>query len=303
MHKVTNTNLENLSSSLFHHSIKLQPLKGDDIKLLQFKEEEIKENRIIQNEEKVNSESQLIEDIIKYQENIIKKKFKISSNPNSIIKFPIEKYITNDEDEYKLLTLINEQLNKNWQIQIDDNQFGIKIYKKELSYNKNPLIKAFCSIPFPLNIIMKIFEDLNFRLKWDKYSSKINIIEKFNDENSIDNYIIYNYMINPFERDFIRKIKIWKNYLGNSKMLLIHYKSVEHKNFPENKNIIRGNFIIGGYYFQEINQKLTKSIIVSHPDFKNNFDELTNEKVYEYFHNFIKDLINGCDLYIKSNNL
>ena len=133
MHKVTNTNLENLSSSLFHHSIKLQPLKGDDIKLLQFKEEEIKENRIIQNEEKVNSESQLIEDIIKYQENIIKKKFKISSNPNSIIKFPIEKYITNDEDEYKLLTLINEQLNKNWQIQIDDNQFGIKIYKKEFS--------------------------------------------------------------------------------------------------------------------------------------------------------------------------
>ena len=92
-----------------------------------------------------------------------------------------------------------------------------------------------------------------------KYPSKINIIEKFNDENSIDNYIIYNYMINPFERDFIRKIKIWKNYLGNSKILLIHYKSVEHKNFPENKNIIRGNFIIGGYYFQEINQKLTKS--------------------------------------------
>ena len=76
MHKVTNTNLEHLSSSLFHHSIKLQPLKGDDIKLLQFKEEEIKENRIIQNEEKANSESQLIEDIIKYQENIIKKNFK-----------------------------------------------------------------------------------------------------------------------------------------------------------------------------------------------------------------------------------
>lgn len=299
---------QNLSIFLFNNSKKLKPLEGDEIKLIYYDEEEIKRNSIQINqsnnsnfyiEEKKNNEIKKI-DTNKNE----KKIFHLTSNNTSIIKFPNKLHLTEDEDEYNLVNLINEPLNSSWKIQIDDEKYGIKIYKKDLSYMKTPLLKCFSSIPFNLKIIINLIKDLNFRKEWNKQYTKIELIEKLPNENLSECCILYCLLNSPYEREIIKKYKFWNNYLGDSKKYLIHYKSVNHFNFPEKTKPLRVKIIIGGFYFEEINPTLTKCIIISHPDDINKIDIYSSDKIaYEYIHNFIKCLINGCNLYIKSNKI
>ncbi len=298
---------QNLSIFLFKNSKKLNPLEGDAIKLIYYDDEEIKRNSTqINQSNNSNSYSkekkkESIESKINKNEN---KQYNLTSNNTSIIKFPNKVHLTEDEDEYNLVNLINEPLNSSWKIQIDDEKYGVKIYKKDLSYIKSPLLKCFCSIPFNLKIIISLIKDLNFRKEWDKKYTKIDLIEKLSNENLGECYILYCLLNAPYEREIIKKYKLWNNYLGDSKKYLIHYKSVNHINYPEKIKPLRTKIIIGGYYFEEINPTLTKCIIISHSDDINNIDIYSsNEKVYEYIHDFIKCLIKGCNLYIKSNKI
>ncbi len=298
---------QNLSIFLFKNSKKLNPLEGDAIKLIYYDDEEIKRNSTqINQSNNSNSYSkekkkESIESKINKNEN---KQYNLTSNNTSIIKFPNKVHLTEDEDEYNLVNLINEPLNSSWKIQIDDEKYGVKIYKKDLSYITSPILKCFCSIPFNLKIIISLIKDLNFRKEWDKKYTKIDLIEKLSNENLGECYILYCLLNAPYEREIIKKYKLWNNYLGDSKKYLIHYKSVNHINYPEKIKPLRTKIIIGGYYFEEINPTLTKCIIISHSDDINNIDIYSsNEKVYEYIHDFIKCLIKGCNLYIKSNKI
>ena len=298
---------QNLSIFLFKNSRKLNPLEGDAIKLIYYDDEEIKRNSTqINQSNNSNSYSkekkkESIESKINKNEN---KQYNLTSNNTSIIKFPNKVHLTEDEDEYNLVNLINEPLNSSWKIQIDDEKYGVKIYKKDLSYITSPILKCFCSIPFNLKIIISLIKDLNFRKEWDKKYTKIDLIEKLSNENLGECYILYFLLNAPYEREIIKKYKLWNNYLGDSKKYLIHYKSVNHINYPEKIKPLRTKIIIGGYYFEEINPTLTKCIIISHSDDINNIDIYSsNEKVYEYIHDFIKCLIKGCNLYIKSNKI
>ena len=298
---------QNLSIFLFKNSKKLNPLEGDAIKLIYYDDEEIKRNSTqINQSNNSNSYSkekkkESIESKINKNEN---KQYNLTSNNTSIIKFPNKVHLTEDEDEYNLVNLINEPLNSSWKIQIDDEKYGVKIYKKDLSYITSPILKCFCSIPFNLKIIISLIKDLNFRKEWDKKFTKIDLIEKLSNENLGECYILYCLLNAPYEREIIKKYKLWNNYLGDSKKYLIHYKSVNHINYPEKIKPLRTKIIIGGYYFEEINPTLTKCIIISHSDDINNIDIYSsNEKVYEYIHDFIKCLIKGCNLYIKSNKI
>ena len=301
---------QNLSIFLFQNSKNLKPLEGDGIKLIHYDDEEIKRNAIQINQSNNNnsySEVEKNKNLKKIESKINKnenKKYNLISNDTSIIKFPNKAHITEDEDEYNLVNLINEPLNSSWKIQIDDEKYGVKIYKKDLSYIKSPLLKCFCSIPFNLKIIISLIKDLNFRKEWDKKYSKIDLIEKLENENLSECYILYCLLNVPYEREIISKYKFWNNYLNNSKKYLIHYKSVNHINFPEKIKPLRTKIIIGGFYFEEINPTLTKCIIISHFDDINKIDiHSSDEKVYEYIHDYIKCLIKGCNLYIKSNKI
>ena len=117
---------QNLSIFLFQNSKNLKPLEGDGIKLIHYDDEEIKRNSIQINQSNNNnsySEVEKNKNLKKIESKINKnenKKYNWISNDTSIIKFPNKAHITEDEDEYNLVNLINEPLNSSWKIQIED---------------------------------------------------------------------------------------------------------------------------------------------------------------------------------------
>ena len=121
-------------------------------------------------------------------------------------------YSKDDKDEYKLISILNSLLDKNWKLVLKDEKNNIKVYKKELTTTNALLLKTYSSLPYTLKIIMKVLDDYNFRMKWDKTFKIITLVEKIpkKENESFSLYINYSYMKFPFpmtDRDFVQKYK------------------------------------------------------------------------------------------------
>jgi hypothetical protein len=320
MYSITDPNLPELPSKLFHNLTVIQPLKGDDNQIPLFDDMEIKNKAISRsksnenfNEEINTSSLNKFNNIILENEipmnneepmKIVEKKYKLKSNSNDIIKIP-ENYSTDDEDEYKLVSILNEPLDDNWKLAIDDKKNNIKVYKKEVSYTQALLLKTFAEIPYSLKTIMDLLDDFDFRMKWDKTFQKIILVENLpqKENEEYTSFIQYSYMKFPAfmtDRDFLQINKTWKNYLGDNKTVLSHNKSTTHEKYPEKSNPIRAEMIIGGFYLKEINDNLTKIYLINNADVKVTTGiSLVNKKAPESPQNFIICLKNGCDLWVK----
>ena len=326
MYSFPNQSLYEIPSDLFDNSKIINPLQGDNNQIDSFDDNEIKTNainivKIGPNEnpfETINeistSNNNILNDDYLNNENLItfkeenkiniEKKYKLISSPKNIIKIP-ENYSTDDEDEYKIVSLFNEELDDNWKLAIDDKKNNIKVYKKEVSYTQALLLKTFSEISFSLNIIMNVLDDFDFRMKWDKTFKTILLVEKLpkKENENFESFIQYSYMKFPAfmtDRDFLQKNKIWKNYLGNEKCVLGHNKSTTHEKYPEKTNPIRAEMIIGGFYFEEIHENLTKVYLINNADVKITTGiSIVNKKAPESPQNFIICLKNGCDMWVK----
>ena len=121
-------------------------------------------------------------------------------------------YSKDDKDEYKLISILNSLLDKNWKLVLKDEKNNIKVYKKELTTTNALLLKRYSSLPYTLKIIMKVLDDYNFRMKWDKTFKIITLVEKITkkEKELFSSYINYSYMKFPFpmtDRDFVQKYK------------------------------------------------------------------------------------------------
>ena len=119
-------------------------------------------------------------------------------------------YSKDDKDEYKLISILNSLLDKNWKLVLKDEKNNIKVYKKELTTTNALLLKTYSSLPYSLKTIMKVY--YNFRMKWDKTFKIITLVEKIpkKENESFSLYINYSYMKFPFpmtDRDFVQKYK------------------------------------------------------------------------------------------------
>ena len=121
-------------------------------------------------------------------------------------------YSKDDKDEYKLISILNSLLDKNWKLALKDEKNNIKVYKKELTTINALLLKTYSSLPYSLKIIMKVLDDYNFRMKWDKTFKIITLVEKITkkEKELFSSYINYSYMKFHFpmtDRDFVQKYK------------------------------------------------------------------------------------------------
>ena len=87
-------------------------------------------------------------------------------------------YSKDDEDEYKLVSILNSILDKNWKLALKDGKNSIKVYKKELTTTNDLLLKTYSSLPYSLKTIMDILDDYNFRMKQDNKFKIITLEEK-----------------------------------------------------------------------------------------------------------------------------
>ncbi len=71
------------------------------------------------------------------------------------------------------------------------------------------------------------------------------------------------------DREFVQQRKIWRNF-PNEESVCIHFKSVDHKDIPYKKKVVRAETIISGYYLStiSINPPRTRFISVSQTDIK-----------------------------------
>ena len=53
----------------------------------------------------------------------------------------------------------------------------------------------------------------------------------------------------------------------DSQSICIHFKSIEHKQIPLKKNIIRAEVIIGGYYLKTISIDPPRTLIITIDEF------------------------------------
>ena len=230
------------------------------------------------------------------------KKYRLKYSPDNIIKIPIN-YSTDDYDEFQITSIINEPLENDWKLAIEDYEYNIKVYKKEVLYTQALLLKTFGEIPFSLNVIFNVLEDYNFRKNWDEDCKNIIVDKLPKSNNEYESYIQYVIMKFPTfmeDRDFVQKFKIWKNYLGDNKRILKHNKSVNYYKYPEKINLIRGEMIIGGYFLEEINSNLTKCIFINNSDLKiSSGISLINKREIENQQNHIKYLVKGCEMWVK----
>ena len=201
------------------------------------------------------------------KESLPDKKYKIYSKPNDVVKFKSDNYITDDEDEYNVISLLNEDRTENNEYNwiLNSSQDNINVYYKvsNVKTDENEEINAlFLCVDLIANINSSKFEnyfnDTNFRKEFDKLYLKAKIIKENNDEiNNLKIIDFYFYLNMPFfltNRDFTTRKKIWKDHNNKKGYYLMHMKSVKNDDYPEKVKPIRGNFIIRAGYICPYNE-------------------------------------------------
>ena len=125
---------------------------------------------------------------------------------------------------------------------------------------ENPLSKAieeklsFCleaTIKEPVDKVIKCLNDLNIRKKFDTLYNEGKIISETKDNPDI--YVFYLLLKMGFvfsNRDFVVQKKVWSNYNEKKDHYLIHVVSIDHKDYPEQSNPVRGVFLNRAAYIK-----------------------------------------------------
>ena len=200
-------------------------------------------------------------------ESLPDKKYKIYSKPNDIVKFNSGNYITDDEDEYNVISLLNEDRTENnehnWILSSSKDNINVYYKVSNVKTDENQEINAlFLCVDLIANINSSKFEnyfnDTNFRKEFDKLYLKAEIIkENYDDINNLKIIDFYLYLYMPFfltNRDFTTRKKIWKDHNNKKGYYLMHMKSVKNDDYPEKVKPIRGNFIIRAGYISPYNE-------------------------------------------------
>ena len=163
---------------------------------------------------------------------------------------------TQDPDEKLALDFLT--LDKSsWQLHEQTDE-----YKLTYSYiqMQNPLTKSseeklsFCleaTIKAPVDKVIKCLNDLDIRKTFDTLYSEGKLLSET--KGNPDIYVFYLLLKMGFvfsNRDYVVQKKVWSNYKEKKDHYLIHVISVEHKDYPEQSNPVRGVFLNRAAYIK-----------------------------------------------------
>ena len=210
----------------------------------------------------------------------IEKKYKIITNKNSTIKLPLD-YSTDNEKEYLLVNLINEDVSKNnkfdWEHSISKK--GINVYLKKVfiedegKQRKIGIVKTYNILKFPFEKVVRFLNDFEERKKIEPMYKKGKILEK-KIENDIEIEYSYLHLKMPLiytDREFVQVKRLYRNYGGNNKACLILNYSIDRDECPITDKRVRAEFIVMGIYLEEISENETKEVFLSEVNMKMDF--------------------------------
>ena len=209
-----------------------------------------------------------------HQENIITKKYQINTNNDNIVVVP-PNYSTDDEDEYKAIQTLNEDLSS-WKKYTDKD--GLKLYfkpypvKDEKGKDAESVIGYMEAIlDFPASTVINKLNDFNFRKNVDDQYEKGQLLNEKMIEGNIKIMEMYLYMKMPFifsDRDFVVQKKCWLDYNGNKDHALFYLHSIENSGFPAKEKPVRGNYENRSGYVKPLGPNQCKLNIVTAMDVK-----------------------------------
>ena len=196
------------------------------------------------------------------------KKYKITNNGNVVV-VP-DNYSTDDEDEFKAITTLNEDLSS-WQNKLDKD--GVKIYFKPFAVkddkgNDTESVKCFCDIllDFPASTVISKLNDFSFRQKMDELYEKGKILNEKTIEDNIKVMEMYLYLKMPFifaDRDFVVERKCWLDYNGNKDHALFYLHSIENSNYPAKEKPVRATFEYKSMYIKPLGANQCQMYLVT----------------------------------------
>ena len=277
----------NLNKNLVYNNNIINEDLSIKIKENNKKEEEKKE------EEKKEEEEKKIIEVKNY-------KYHINTNQSDLIYIPEINYGTDDYDLKNFVDIMNEKpLKKNGYSNVIDEP-DTKIYKKMTEGVPVILIKSICKIPYDKQVIFNAISDLNIRKKWDSVFSELKVVNH-DGENGAE--ILYMIIKSPSvfvsDRDFVQQRKMWKNFPDEHSHIL-HFISVENKDCPIKKKLVRAETVISGYFIKDDEERgPNHSIlgIISQTDIKGNIPTwLVNKFAPKSSKGWVKSLYKGCKL-------
>jgi len=227
-------------------------------------------------------------------------KYNITTTKDDLIYIPERNYGTDDHDLKNFVDIMNEKpLKKNGYSKVIDEP-DTKIYKKMTEGTPVILIKSICHIPYDKQVIFSAIADLDIRKKWDSVFSELKVVNH-DGENGAE--ILYMIIKSPSflvsDRDFVQQRKMWKNF-PDERSHILHFISVENKDCPINKKIVRAETVISGYFIKDDEERgPNHSIlgIISQTDIKGNIPTwLVNKFAPKSSKGWVKSLYKGCKM-------
>ena len=213
----------------------------------------------------------------KLNPSVNEKKYKIITNENSTIKLP-ENYSTDNEKEYLLVNLINEDVSENnsfgWEHSVSKK--GINVYLKKVfiedegKQRKIGIVKTYNILEYPFEKVIRFLNDFEERKKIEPMYKKGKILEN-QIEDGIDIQYSYLHLQMPLvytDREFVQVRRLYKNYGGNNKSCLFLNYSINRDDCPITEKRIRAEFIVMGMYLEEIAPNKTKEVFLSEVNMK-----------------------------------
>lgn len=158
-------------------------------------------------------------------------------------------------------------------------------------------------IEYPLETIFKALTKFEVQKECNKKLKKFELLSTKEEENLMTDEL-YLYLPFPFflgDRDMVQKKKCWTSYSGDPKKALIHFKTVQHQDFPAQKKPIRVEIFCAGYYLESIGENLTKMVYVNHSDFKfsSSLKGIIKGKCFDQAKRVFEQICEGCKIVIK----
>jgi steroidogenic acute regulatory protein len=169
-------------------------------------------------------------------------------------------------------------------------------------YTKNPkdsplcMVKAFCEVPYPQEVVFQAIWDTSVRRQWDAVFNEFRLVDshEFHDT-------LYYKIKTPFgftKRDWVQRRTHLRDYPGPGD-IIAHFISIEHPEAPPIKGIIRAQTIVSGYVFRSSGPNSCSLTIISQNDIKGLIPKMiVNRVASKSPADWVKSLYKGCELVI-----
>lgn len=221
-----------------------------------------------------------------------KSEYKFAITEPHEVELKVHKY---QECFDELLRLESEPTtNIDWKTIIESPE--TKIYQKKLPNSPLCVIKAFCIIPYPPEIIFTAIWDTEIRTHWD------NLFQEFRVVSIQDDFELLYYMIKTpigiTKRDWLQKRLFIRDYPGPG-CICLYFISVEDASMPPKPKVIRAETLISGYIIRPTLDNKSIITIITSNDIKGLIPSgIVNRVAAKAPLEWVKSLIKGCEYVI-----